>query len=92
MAKPKPDLSDIFASTTQSQAQPEAKRKRNPDQYPVSIYLTVEEKAEIDAMAKAMGVPRHKVLQQAMRYFMAAWRAGKVKTSKRVVTDIDIDS
>lgn len=86
----KPTITDNPLAATE-RAQPESKRRRNPDQYPVSIYLTVEEKAEIDQMAEAMGVPRHRVLQQALRYFMAAWRAGKVKTSKRTVTDIDIE-
>ncbi len=51
--------------------EPQEEKKKN---YPVSIYLTEEEKAVIKQLAKENGISRHALLQYAVLDFVKRYR------------------
>lgn len=58
--------------------------------YPVSVYLTKEERAYIEDQAERLGVSRHALMQFGLRYFIAQHRAGEIEVpvETKTVTEI----
>ena len=82
MAKKQPTISsDLFGKTTAAaDQQPEEKKN-----YPTSVYLTREEKAELDSMASGVGLSRHALLQFAIKDFIKRFRAGEIKAATKTI-------
>lgn len=79
MAKKTTISADLFKSTDTNQEETKTKN------YPVSVYITAEERAELDDMAKAAGLTRHALLQFAVKEFMKRYRAGEIKAETETV-------
>ena len=43
----------------------------------IGVYVTLKEKAEIEAIAKKSGFSKHALYQFGIRYFLAAYRKDK---------------
>jgi len=78
MAKKTTINENLFSRTTA--AEPEETKN-----YPISVYLTQEEKTELKSMAKDAGLSRHALLQFAVRDFMKRFKAGEIKAETETV-------
>ena len=76
MARPKQDLTNIFAKTAPTEPgelQPEKANK------PLSVYLSNHDRTRLEAAAAALGVSRHSLIQYAVLYLLAGYERGDIK-------------
>ena len=71
------------------QPQSEGKKKNKPPNFPVGVYLTESEKAEIQDIADKEGIKRHALLQYAIRLFVAGYKSGDLKIETKTVKVLD---
>ena len=74
-----------------SEQDSEQKQAPKTKAYPLSIYLNDDERRQLETIAAELGWKRHKLLQEAVRYFMREYVAGRLKTRKVVVTTTELD-
>lgn len=60
---------DRIRATRQEQPKPPKEKKT-----PVSVYLDKDARAELDRLAKSLGVSRHSLLQFGVLYFLKAYK------------------
>jgi len=81
MAKKALIESNLFAKTESSQAQP-----KNQDVIVAQgVGLKVSEWAELDTIAADLALTPHALRVYAVRYFLAQYKAGKIKTAPKTV-------
>ena len=84
MAKKQPTINtNLFGSTQAADPQPEETEKKK--NYPISVYLTHEEREELEGMAASVGLTRHALLQFALKDFIKRFRAGEIKAVQETV-------
>lgn len=72
------DLSpDPLANTQQEPEKPAG------DNNPVGVYLSLDEKKQLDTIADELRIKRHAVLQYAIRDFLRRWNAGEIELQTR---------
>lgn len=79
---------NIFARTEPASQAPGPEEK--PKKRPLGVQLLPDEIASLDEIKDELGVNRHQLLQMAIRYFIAQYKAGKVKTESHQVKRIII--
>lgn len=80
MANRKDTIGNLFQKT-EKQASPAKVEK-----YPLSVYLTAEEKTQIADIAGQAGESKHAILQLAIKEFLRRWDAGEYQIETEKVT------
>lgn len=78
MAKQKPDLSNIFLKTDQTQDQAQEDKIK-----PKGIGLRQSEWTRFDAIAAELGMKPHALAMWALRDFMGRYERGEIKTETK---------
>lgn len=91
MAKPKPDLTDIFTPTAGAQpAAPQAPGDNSDldagNIRPLGVGLRLGEVAALDIIAERYGIARNALLRLAVRRLILDFRAGKVDLTDQIET------
>jgi hypothetical protein len=76
----KDTIGNLFQKT-EKQARPAKVEK-----YPLSVYLTAEEKLELADIAGQLGESKHAVLQFAIKEFLRRWDAGEYEIQTEKIT------
>ena len=81
------NINQPTVKATQVTKQTETEKPKN---YPISIYVTEDERDWLDALANNLGVSRHSLMQYGIRYFIKQYRDGKIEipTETKTVTEI----
>ncbi len=80
-------MDDIFSPTTGGQQAPDPQTDKPQENQPIKraigVYLSHAEIAELDNIAKEVGMKRGSLLTAAVQKFIADWTAGKIKTENK---------
>jgi hypothetical protein len=81
MAKGKPDIKGLFDKT-------EAQEKKDDIIKARGVGLKISEWEELEGIRRELGITLHAVTAYAVRYFLKAYREGKIKPEKRTTQNL----